>query len=566
MVDLRLFWAWAVVRMREEQFPVYFSQLDRLHLISTINLVSLSQHQVETALFVLVESEEFKLRKLTLNWRDSSSSVLSRALVKTEEVVVKSTFPSPEMAVGSLEDLCRTIVRWKDLKTRKLKIHICTTNSQPSFPPPAASPELLAAALVRLVEINLDFVLSSEQLEALATKIAREKDLKLEIVRLNANCELDLVAPEILSRAIIRLKKIPSGSILKLSSQQIYFLFQTLHESEKRKVRLNDLDLRGRLSDAHVPPDCLAGAVVKVETVKLPYSRLTPDQSKALLTRLATSAETIKTKSLNICCNDLSSVPATALIGTIERLDQIDLTRTNLNESQMTAVLKKFVEESTFRRKIVGVYGLSSSEVLGSLSGDLLAKSLARLKSVKLLREFSSDQVSSILTEVAERDFTKNIVFQSDLSLVSSDLLARALVNMESIQFNGKACLSLDQAKIIFNSLTASTGLKNMSFATTEHSDLSSVEPTVLSEVLVRLRSVHISRTLLRSEQLQALFLKIAETKDSKLKELNMSEIDLSSIPGEILGQALVRLKYVQLRKTNLTPEIRRGLKKNKKK
>ena len=137
---------------------------------------------------------------------------------------------------------------------------------------------------------------------------------------------------------------------------------------------------------------------------------------------------------------------------------------------------------------------------------------------------------------------------------------------MESIQFNGKACLSLDQAKIIFNSLTASTGLKNMSFATTEHSDLSSVEPTVLSEVLVRLRSVHMSRTLLTSEQLQALFLKIAETKDSKLKELTMSEIDLSSIPGEILGQALVRLKYVQLRKTNLTPEIRRGLKKNKKK
>ena len=95
MVDLRLFWLWAVVRMREEHFPAYFVQLDRIRLISNIKMISLSQEQVETALVKLAESEQFKLSKLSLKWRDSSSSVLSRALVKIEEVVVKSTFCSP---------------------------------------------------------------------------------------------------------------------------------------------------------------------------------------------------------------------------------------------------------------------------------------------------------------------------------------------------------------------------------------------------------------------------------------------------------------------------------------
>ena len=163
MVDLRLFWSWAVVRMREKHFPVYFDQLDRLHLISNIDIFALSQDQVETVLAKLAESEEFKLRKLSLKWTDSSSDVLSRALVKTEEVVVRSTFSTPERAVRSLEDLCGSIARCEDLKTRKLNIKISTNNSQPDsdLPPAAASAELLSAALVRLVEINLDFILNS---------------------------------------------------------------------------------------------------------------------------------------------------------------------------------------------------------------------------------------------------------------------------------------------------------------------------------------------------------------------------------------------------------------------
>ena len=125
MVDLRLFWSWAVVRMREKHFPVYFDQLDRLHLISNIDIFALSQDQVETALAKLAESEEFKLRKLSLKWMDSSSEVLSRALVKTEEVFVRSTFSTPEMAVRSLEDLCGSIARCEDLKTRKLTLKVC---------------------------------------------------------------------------------------------------------------------------------------------------------------------------------------------------------------------------------------------------------------------------------------------------------------------------------------------------------------------------------------------------------------------------------------------------------
>ena len=547
--------------MREEHFPAYFAQLDRLRFISNIELISLSQEQVETALAKLAESEEIKLSKLSLNWSNSSSAVLSRALVKIEEVVVKSTFSSTETAVRSLEDLCGTIVRCEDLKTRKLNIVIGTTNSDPDsdLPPPSVSPELLSAALVRLVKIDIDFIMNSEQLEALATKIAQEKNMKLEILRLNGNNELDQVSPEVLSRAIIRLKKMPSQCnrgrriIMKLSSLQIEFLLKALYESKAGEVNLEYLGL-GKRSLTDVPPDYLAGAAVKVKTVKFSCCHLTTDQSKALLTRIAASAEKIKTKFLDIRRNDLSSVPADILVKTIEKLDKIELINTNLTKPQMTAVLKQFVKKSSFRRKVGGVFGLSSDQVLSTVSGELLGQSIAMLKSVRLPKEFSSDQVSSVLSRVAERNWTKHIVFQCDLTSVSSDLLARVVLNMETIRFQQDASLSSDQAKAIFDTLAASTSLRSF-IPTNEHADLSPVDPRVLSEVLVKLDSVRLHKTLLTTEQLQVLFLKIAEIEDFKLKNLQISEIDLSSIPVEVLSKALLRVKCVYLRKTILTPE-----------
>ena len=561
VVDLRLFWKWAVVRMREEHFPSYFARLDRLRLISKIDIKSLSQDQVETALVKLAECEELKLTKLSLDWRDSSSAVLSRALVKVEEVVVRSTFSTREMAVKALEGLSATFVKCEELKTRKLDIRISTSSSEPDsdLPPPSVSPELLSAALVRLVELNIDFIMNSEQLETLSTKIANEKNMKLQILWLNRNCNLDQVSPGILSQAIIRLKEMPSaigknGLPWNLSSQQITFLLKTLQETEAGEVRLKYLNL-WNLSLTDIPPDCLAEAAVKVKQMNIFRCRLTAEQSKALLTKIAGGGEKIIIQSLKIACNDLSSVPAYILVKTIEKLNKIVMKQTKLTEPQMTAILHKFVKKRTFRAKVVDdVYDLSSDQVLGLVSGDLLARALSLLRHVRLPREFSSDQVISILKRITEKKFTEEIVFECDLASVSSDLLSRAVINMKTIGFQQEARLSSDQAKALFDTMTGSSKLRSFT-PYIQHADLTSVDPMVLSEVLVKLNRVCLKSTLLTSEQLQVFFLKIAETKNSKLKTLIIIGIDLSSIPGELLSKALLRLRYVILRKSSLTPE-----------
>ena len=173
----------------------------------------------------------------------------------------------------------------------------------------------------------------------------------------------------------------------------------------------------------------------------------------------------------------------------------------------MTAVLEKFVEQSSFRAKVGQVYYLSSSDrVLASVSAELLGWSLSLHRHVRLPKEFSSVQVSSVLSGITERNSSKEIVFQCNLSSVSSDLLARGVVNMETIQFQRRAGLSADQAKAIFNTLTTSTCLRQMSFLerfTTNLTDLSAVNPRVLYEVLVKLYRLRLYRTLFTSEQLR---------------------------------------------------------------
>ena len=208
---------------------------------------------------------------------------------------------------------------------------------------------------------------------------------------------------------------------------------------------------------------------------------------------------------------------------------------TNLSEPQLTALLEKFVEKTSFRAKVDGLYDLTSGQVLSSVSGDLLARALGLLRQVRLLREFSSDQVSSVLSEVWERNSSREIVFQCELAAVSSELLARAVLKMETIQFLRKARLLADQAKAVFDRLRASSSLRRLALTTTGQSDLSSVEPAVLSQVLVKLDCVRLSRSLLTPEQLQVYFLKMAESEDSNLKYLDITEVDLSSIPHQEL-------------------------------
>ena len=106
--------------MKEETFQRYIEDPGRLRLISRVNLMRLSQELVEIVMSMLADTEEFRIREIRLNWSNSLSSALQRALVKIEDVNLR--FLDSRLAVESLEALCVEIVECDKLKMKNLKV------------------------------------------------------------------------------------------------------------------------------------------------------------------------------------------------------------------------------------------------------------------------------------------------------------------------------------------------------------------------------------------------------------------------------------------------------------
>ena len=300
--------------MKEETFQRYIEDPGRLRLISRVNLMRLSQEKVEIVMSMLADTEEFRIREIRLNWSNSLSSALQRALVKIEDVNLRSRFLDFRPAVESLEALCVEIVKCEKLKMKKLKLRIRTYDSKDTDCP-SASPEALSGAVVRLEQVEFGFIMNQQQIMAIADRIRTEKELKLRSLQLPMRCEVDSIPPQLLAEALIRLERIPQN--LNFSEQQIFYLLRSVQESREGELRLKTLVLFRR--DLSSCGNVLSEAVVKLETVILTDSRLSRKQRKVLLKKIA-RAENLKTKFLELGNINLSNVPVNDLLKGFSRV------------------------------------------------------------------------------------------------------------------------------------------------------------------------------------------------------------------------------------------------------
>ena len=85
------------------------------------------------------------------------------------------------------------------------------------------------------------------------------------------------------------------------------------------------------------------------------------------------------------------------------------------------------------------------------------------------------------------------------------------------------------QAEIIFHKIANCENLK-LTELNIGRSDLSSVPANVLVEAISRLKSVYLTETHLTSDQVKSIFRKIANCEDLKLTELHIGWTDLKEI------------------------------------
>ena len=77
--------------------------------------------------------------------------------------------------------------------------------------------------------------------------------------------------------------------------------------------------------------------------------------------------------------------------------------------------------------------------------------------------------------------------------------------------------------------------------------DLSSVRPELLTKALSKIEDVRLEDASLTPEQLNALFCSISSDETNKIKRLDLSKNNLSSIEPQLLAQAVSKLKKANL-------------------
>ena len=124
-----------------------------------------------------------------------------------------------------------------------------------------------------------------------------------------------------------------------LSDSQLETFFSDLHHSALKKVNACWTRL------PMVDPDNLAQHTVKLEWALYVTSDLTPDQVNAMIKAIA-ECEDLKLEYLNICVNNLSSVPPHLLARAVIRLYEADMFHTKLTGGQVEVLLDTIIQAS----------------------------------------------------------------------------------------------------------------------------------------------------------------------------------------------------------------------------
>ena len=207
-------------------------------------------------------------------------------------------------------------------------------------------PGLLASLVTRLEEVEIDRTeLTRHQVEAIITAILAEGCL---VKKLDISCNnLSVVGPSLLASAVNSIKEV-NISNTELTAQQMEAIMTILDSggcpTKKLDISWNNLST--------VDPNLLARVVTGLEEMKWVEVRgeveLTVIQVEAILTAIC--AEDCLVKKLDISYTNLSSVDPGLLARAVNRLEEVEMSVAYLTTSQVEAVLRQNLVQTSLRK------------------------------------------------------------------------------------------------------------------------------------------------------------------------------------------------------------------------
>jgi len=241
---------------------------------------------------------------------------------------------------------------------------------------------------------------------------------------------------------------------------------------------------------------------------------------------------------------NLSQVEPQILASVIAKLKFVNLSFTELTKQQLTALFEKVVN-----RTGVNLISLEFFSVdLSPVSPRLLGKTVSCLEVANLSNtELRFEHVHSIVTEVLESKSLREINLDfSEVFNVNDDIFAKSMSKLEKVSL---ACSVMDVAQLesLFTLISKESKIKELDLLDT---DLTSLSPELLGKAVNKLQKINLSGSKLNGDQLNPMF---QEFDFKMLKDLNMDYLDLSAVQPESMAIVLISVHKISLKKCNLT-------------
>jgi len=397
------------------------------------------------------------------------------------------------------------------------------------------SPELLGAAFNKLEVLHLRWVIFDQGFwETFFQMMCTETNLKELLFEYQG---LNNVPPKIFSSALNKLRIVDLSQIDVDHSQ-----CSALIEAISRDTKIDNLDISSN-NLSSVDPDILAEAVNKLRKIDISNTNLTSCQIERIFKGINFES---KLKDLDIDQNRLFKISPDLLASAANNLERVVLSKlTTLQTARFFDVMSKYSTLTNVSIQDLSFLGNpdnaldwedKASPGLNQLGvdEDMIAKAINKLTSMDLsFASFNRNQADKIFEAMAHKTNLKELFLQQcELLFVNPATLCKAITNLQKV-FLHSANLSKSQITSLISQMSVKTSLKDFDLS---NSDLSSIAPDTLADVVYNLEKVFLTDTNITPVQVQAIFTKISENPNySNLLLLDVTRNDISHIEEKLL-------------------------------
>ena len=177
-----------------------------------------------------------------------------------------------------------------------------------------------------------------------------------------------------------------------LTDEQKATIFSVIKEREN--LQLRDLNIWGRRVEMSSLEPGLLRSVVRLESCRLSFTRLTPQQVSTIF-RAIQETEELKLRDLNISWTNVSSLEP-RLFSSVVRLASCHLADTRLTQQQVSTIFTAIQENKDLELQDLNISGANVSSLQPSLFRSVVRLASCNLSSTRLSRQ----QISTIFTAI----------------------------------------------------------------------------------------------------------------------------------------------------------------------